>query len=896
MLGLTGRMDEVRVSKVARYELDFTPRASFDTDKDTLALYHFNEGNGDVLKDSSGNNHHGKIVGAKWVNADGSPIAADQVAAVTKITPHEKFPVLKGHEGPIKRIRFLPDGKQFVSVARDGTARLWNAETGEMVRQFASTGADKTLNNLAISPDGTRLAMGGSSYRVYLFDIASGKLERFIQFKDLGHAAIGGLAFSADGASVFVGNAPGVLHEFRVADGSELSSPKIAEDRVMMIEPLPDNERVLVEDWKQPSITLWNRTKQQVEKSFTLTEKYDSPRSITLLADGERFASSHSSGLARIWSLKTGQELKRWKPHEGPGIASTDVIPLHNDRWLLTLGDDKAIRLWDGSTYEKLDEATTEMLATGVGGVSPDGRLLVTGAGWRLTTQSEYDNHHDLHVWRLPMPPAVANNAATFTNSLGMEFVRVPKGKSWLGGGGGKPGTNAVEFKDDFYLGKFEVTQGEWEQIMDGSRPSYFLQGAAGGAAVKGMSDAERKRLPVESVSWDDAQEFLRRVNEKAKDTGWEYRLPTIDEWEYACRGGPLTKPDESAFYFYFDQPTNTLAADKANVQATGLNRPQPVGSYSPNRLGLCDMHGNVRELCLNETRHSDGSMRRVVRGEGWASANRDPGWDSVIPAHRFNHTGLRVARVRTTNFTNSLGMEFIRVPKGKSWLGGGGGKPGTNEVEIKEDFYLGKYEVTQEEWQRVMGKNPSSFSRSGLARNQVTDISDEELRRFPVETISWNDAREFLRLLNEQAREPGWEYRLPTEDQWEYAARNGPLQGKSDDKFDYYFDKPSNTITPKLANYQRDDGPKRTVAVGSFPANRLGLHDMHGNVWEWCEGSAPPDPKSTDGAEQRILRGGSWSSNATNPCRTIERAVTPASKLTSGNGLRLARVRVVTP
>lgn len=135
-----------------------------------------------------------------------------------------------------------------------------------------------------------------------------------------------------------------------------------------------------------------------------MDRKFNSTRSISLLSEGDRFASAHSSGLVRIWSLTSGQELKRWKPHDGPAIASTDVIPLHNDRWLLTRGDDKSIHLWDGQSFEKLDEATTEMLATGFGGVSPDGRTLVTGVGSRLTTQSEYDGYHDLHVWRLPTP------------------------------------------------------------------------------------------------------------------------------------------------------------------------------------------------------------------------------------------------------------------------------------------------------------------------------------------------------------------------------------------------------------------------------------------------------------------------------------------------------------
>ena len=90
--------------------------------------------------------------------------------------------------------------------------------------------------------------------------------------------------------------------------------------------------------------------------------------------------------------------------------------------------------------------------------------------------------------------------------------------------------------------------------------------------------------------------------------------------------------------------------------------------------------------------------------------------------------------------FKNSIGMEFVIVPKGKSWLGGGKGKLGDKEVEIPADFYLGKYEVTQEEWEKVMGENPSWFSRTGDGKDAVKDITDADLKRFPVEKVSWDD------------------------------------------------------------------------------------------------------------------------------------------------------------
>jgi formylglycine-generating enzyme required for sulfatase activity len=236
--------------------------------------------------------------------------------------------------------------------------------------------------------------------------------------------------------------------------------------------------------------------------------------------------------------------------------------------------------------------------------------------------------------------------------------------------------------------------------------------------------------------------------------------------------------------------------------------------------------------------------------------------------------------------------MEFVLVPKGKSWLGGDDGKEGDREVEITSDFYLGKYEVTQEEWEKVRGNNPSHFARKGSydGPKKVEDVPDADLKRFPVDNITWDDAQLFLKQLNLLDATPGWTYRLPTEVEWEYACRGGPMAGKGESAFNFYLDRPTNQLVPDQANFKRDQEPKptRPCKVGSYKPNRLGLHDMHGNVWEWCEDAVA----YPDGAPARVLRGNCFG-NPGPDCRATARRLEGASRHSLDcicYGLRVAR------
>jgi formylglycine-generating enzyme required for sulfatase activity len=150
------------------------------------------------------------------------------------------------------------------------------------------------------------------------------------------------------------------------------------------------------------------------------------------------------------------------------------------------------------------------------------------------------------------------------------------------------------------------------------------------------------------------------------------------------------------------------------------------------------------------------------------------------------------------------LGMKFVPLPKAMFYMGWDGTKGSAKKTEIKEDFEIAIHAVTQGQWQEVMGKNPSWFSRDGEGKDKVKDIKDEDLKHFPVETVSWTDAREFIKKLNEKEKGKGYQYRLPSEVEWEYACRGGATS-EEECSYHFYFAKPTNDLSSNEANFNGD-------------------------------------------------------------------------------------------
>jgi formylglycine-generating enzyme required for sulfatase activity len=220
-------------------------------------------------------------------------------------------------------------------------------------------------------------------------------------------------------------------------------------------------------------------------------------------------------------------------------------------------------------------------------------------------------------------------------------------------------------------------------------------------------------------------------------------------------------------------------------------------------------------------------------------------------------------------------GLEMVVIAGGTFTMGGqdhvddGGPKGGADMDECPHnvavhDFAIGKYEVTQADWVAIMGRNPSYFQNGA---------------EWPVEQVSWNDAQEFIRKLNSKLGET---FRLPTEEEWEFAARGG-LASK-----DYRY---AGSKDPDQVAWYSENSDAKPHPVGSLKPNELGIFDMSGNIWEWCSNFKTPYPCDSDGKsfDARVLRGGTFANDA-NSVRVRDRNGRNPDLRLNTLGFRLAR------
>ena len=463
-----------------------------------------------------------------------------------------------------------------------------------------------------------------------------------------------------------------------------------------------------------------------------------------------------------------------------------------------------------------------------------------------------------------PEREASAEAPREHTFSLGgadMKMVRIKRGVFEMGTSDyPNASPHEVEISKNFWLGTHEVTQGQWEAVMGGTEWT---------APWAEFGVQSEPAYPATYVSWEAAQEFIARLNEME---GRYYRLPTEAEWEYACRAETQTRwsfgDDESHLRYY---------AWYEDIASYALS----VGLKRANPWGLRDMHGNVAEWVQDwfDAEYYANSPRLNPQGPLWPPIDTVP--HRVIRGGGFNtlpvftqsafrwiappgsgspFIGFRLVRdvtqqevpTQRVRLPGGASMEFVGVEPGVFLMGSDNGDSNerpVHEVEISKKFWLGQYEVTKAQWEAVM-EPPSKYSSRWAA------LSESD----PAIGISWNMAQDFIARLNEQAGER--RYRLPSEAEWEYACRAGmPTRwsfGEDERRLEHY------------AWYR--DNASGVNEVGQKRPNFWGLHDMHGNVWEWVQDrydedyyaeSPVMDPAGPDTGNARVRRGGIYNNRA---------------------------------
>ncbi len=505
--------------------------------------------------------------------------------------------------------------------------------------------------------------------------------------------------------------------------------------------------------------------------------------------------------------------------------------------------------------------------------------------------------------------------------NVAFELVRIPAGSFAMGSVSGDPDekpVHEVRIDHEFHLGRTEVTVRQFRAFVEatGYKTDAEQVGWANTCPQPGLHPNERgldwrrpgfelkDDQPVVVVSWNDAMAFCRWLSAQ---TGRNVRLPAEAEWEYAARAGgredSASRLEEAAWY-----------------EGNASDRAHPVGTKRPNPWGLVDMQGNAWEWCLDVWRPDyreaapEGRAqthdpvvpqvvwRYVLRGGSWFTPVRQ--LSLSYRARYLNHfsrpdTGFRIALVPVVGGQHSevgedkggaraqpathhtdpatghailtahgARFEFARVPAGEFLMGGTDGieKP-VHQVRIGYDFEMGTTEVTIGQFRAFVKATgyPTDGEKVGVSWSRgpdtdwqsedavdwchaVRDQSDEH----PAIFISWYDAMAFCHWLS---RETGQEIRLPSEAEWEHACRAGTTGLYAGELSD-------------MGWYQYN-ACNRTHPVAQKQPNAWGLHDMHGNVWEWCLDFFQPNYEGapTDGRPRRevqrasdvVSRGGSF-------------------------------------
>ncbi len=403
-----------------------------------------------------------------------------------------------------------------------------------------------------------------------------------------------------------------------------------------------------------------------------------------------------------------------------------------------------------------------------------------------------------------------------------------------------------------------------WLDVIAGVKRTLYLMQDAEKRAEQALIAAEQqnkleaaRKQEQERIAKQAEADAQARAAQEAKERAYQteqaqqhktqednYRRADLEAWENASKQNEIT-----AYQTYLTRFPQGAMTPEANNRIKMLKKqhavPVPWGRYAAYGGGVLFLFIIIWQI---GSRFNAGNIDgNAIKTNNWTIPDTArPG--VAIPeekqALKQSLSGNPVEVKPDPSFPFNYPME--RVQGGTYQMGSPASEKDRYGDECQHpvavsSFYMGKYEVTQAQWKAVMGKNPSNFKGCDDC---------------PVENVSWNDVQNFIKKLNEKT---GKTYRLPTETEWEFAARGG-------NNSQSYIYAGSNSLSGVA--WYRDNADTKTHPVGKKAPNELGLYDMSGNVYEWCSNyyNAYPNCKGiVENGQSRVIRGGSWGHNAKN-------------------------------
>ena len=422
-------------------------------------------------------------------------------------------------------------------------------------------------------------------------------------------------------------------------------------------------------------------------------------------------------------------------------------------------------------------------------------------------------------------------------NGVGFKMVSVPSATFSMGYNlqGGKVKNAAIHqvVIDGFAIGEMPVSQELWLAVT-GSDPSSPKNG----------------RKAVDRITLKDCRKFLRKLS---KIAGYDFRLPTEAEWEYAVRKG-FAKGSGAVYEYCSDKYSPDYGPDM-DVNPKGPADGQEYVIRSPmERDGIAPTSKSANiglRVAVSLSRPFDRKVYEIMTG---GKSEREKG---ALKTESFNVGGVDFKMNAVSGGKFTMGATSEQASYGEK------DELPVHEVTL-DSFLIGETEVTVALWKAVMGYVP---------------IGNSDLRK-PVVDVSWYDAQMFIMAINKMT---GRIFRLPTEAEWEFASRGGAKAAKC------RFSGSDNVSGVAIFN------TSEAAVVKSRKPNAIGLYDMSGNAWEWCEDYYGPysaasaiNPTGPAKGSERVMRGGSANSDW-NACRVSNRSHIPACSVKTSFGFRLA-------